>query len=173
VIGIYYIFNIIFVSISLAATVLVLKIHHNGNNNSRVPEWIKKILFLKLDFEQEIEQTKIENFKYTKQRNGFQNMNETFLETLNFSEKKNNKRLIIFKKILGIGKRFIESYKKKRVDSVCNEILNKEWCQVARRIDQIFFFISIITVKATPVYLFSKFLLNDKIENIFLKECSC
>ena len=46
-IGVYYIFNIIFVSISLASTVGILSLHHRGCNKTKVPKFFKILLFIR------------------------------------------------------------------------------------------------------------------------------
>jgi hypothetical protein len=47
VIGVYYIFNIIFVSLSLASTVGILNLHHRGFDKRKVPKFIKILLFIR------------------------------------------------------------------------------------------------------------------------------
>ena len=46
VIGLYYIFNIVLVSVSVSASVLVLNCHFRGHRVTRVPKWIKYVLLL-------------------------------------------------------------------------------------------------------------------------------
>ena len=45
--GLYYIFNIVLVSVSVSASVLVLNCHFRGHKITRVPNWIKTVLMLK------------------------------------------------------------------------------------------------------------------------------
>ena len=155
----------------MASTILVLKMHHNGKNNSRVPEWIKKILFLKLNFGEVYTQSNTN--KNLKQQICFQNEDEMIFKAGYLTEKKAKKTLKLFKKILEIGQKFFECYKKEKFNLTNDEILDNEWHVVARRIDRIFFLITIVTVDVAPVYFFGKFLFSDNIENAFLNKCSC
>jgi len=49
VVAVYYIFNIVLVSISVKASVHILNINFRGSSKDekRVPKWLKKILFIK------------------------------------------------------------------------------------------------------------------------------
>lgn len=49
VVAVYYIFNIVLVSISVKASVHILNINFRGSHKDekRVPNWLKKILFIK------------------------------------------------------------------------------------------------------------------------------
>jgi hypothetical protein len=49
VVAVYYIFNIVLVSISVKASVHILNINFRGSSKDekRVPNWLKKVLFIK------------------------------------------------------------------------------------------------------------------------------
>ena len=50
VIGVYYLFNILTVSISIALSVAVLNLHFRGHRKYRLPDWIKCVLFMNSDY---------------------------------------------------------------------------------------------------------------------------
>ena len=49
VIGVYYIFNIALVSLSLASTICVLNFHYRGHRKTKVPRWLKFLLIMKMN----------------------------------------------------------------------------------------------------------------------------
>ena len=115
VIGVYYVFNIIFVSISLSSTILILKIHHNGRDGQKVPQWLKKILFLDHRTKQEIENRNLEKIKKNQHlKQSLFVADKSHIEKLNFSDQNNSNRIQNLHKITKIGKDFIKTFKKER-----------------------------------------------------------
>lgn len=157
IIGVYTMFNIGLTSISVGASVFVLKLHFRGQNIKSVPKLIKKIFCIDLKMESDIK-------KLTR----FKNM---LIKT-----KSNNKNIQsnkeTFNKLLETTKKYLKSCESKNKKKSTSEIVYDEWRLLAQKIDLILFFLTFIVIFMTPLIMFGKFYLRDTMSNVS-KKCSC
>jgi hypothetical protein len=118
----YYVFNIGIVSLSVASSVYVLNLHFRGHKYSPVPDWIKKILFIKTTEDIGINLIKIKNFK-----KGFRSTALNKPSTLSLKALEGYYHLKNRKKSFAKGKVFNESdlNKKNNYNHVPNDLNDK------------------------------------------------
>lgn len=166
VIGLYYILNIFLLAIWLGATVGVLNFHFRGHKVTSIPNWLKRVLFMRtnnntsLDLVVEIDEKNNLKVKDESKRtlNNKQTTNTITAETN-------------IDKILKIMKIYIHKLDKTSSKSKQAEKIAIEWKEAARRIDLIFFVLVTTTVTVLPIYLFGKFMTNEY--TIVNRVCSC
>ena len=122
-------FNIGLTSISVGASVFVLKLHFRGQNIESVPKWIKKMF--NIDLRMESEMKKLTRFK---------NM---LLQNRDVKKMKNISNKKSFNQLLETTKKYLKNCEltNKKTKS---DLIYDEWRLLAQKLDFILFFISVI-----------------------------
>ena len=186
IIATYYFFNIGFVSISVACSVCVLNFHFRGSRKSKVPKWLKKILFIKENRSIKI-LNNIGNIKLTglnKKRktstasssiqtklvdecNKYQSdlhppvlvlssSKENLSKNYDLKAMENLNSKDTLEKILLTIRESLFALKMTTSYVITDNTIN-DWKLVAIRVDHILFVISCIIIFGTPWYLFGKY----------------
>jgi hypothetical protein len=156
VIGLYYTFNIIFVAISLTGSVFILNLHHRGHNIKKLPNWIKLTLGMKSfnKFRREIilnNNRLVSSELYNEYENEFKILKSKKVTS-------QEKQILVLLKLIKINFNKIENDKLKT--ALKQEIII-EWKEAAKRLEFIFFIISLITILSAPFLLFGRFYFLD------------
>jgi hypothetical protein len=149
-------FNIGLTSISVGASVFVLKIHFRGQNIHSVPKWIKNVFGIDLRMESEMK-------KLTR----FKNMLIKNRDSKKISSISNKES---FDYLLETTKRYLKNCE--LTNRSKSDLIYDEWRLCAQKLDFILFFISLVVVFMTPIIIFGKFYLRDNMSNV-TNQCSC
>lgn len=169
------------VSISVGATVLVLSCHFSGHyRNAKVPEWLKRLLVIKpaIDVNEILDDNgtfdklskNIKNIEYITKDDEKTNNPQSIQPLKDFGDI--NKERI--KKILKLIRYSVKIIDENRVKLINFHMDCHEWKLVARRMDLFLFFIQMIIVIVTPLFLFGK-IFFDEGQNFqgHQKKCQC
>jgi hypothetical protein len=178
IIATYYYFNIGFVSISVGFSVCVLNFHFRGPRKSKVPKWLKKILFIEENKSIKILNKTMNLVDFNDRKSPIKtklidecNIIESDSPSLialaslkdDISDKYDLRELDkvtskdhILEKILSTIKESLDALQTTASFVITDNILN-EWKLVAIRIDHILFTISCFITFFTPLFLFGKY----------------
>ncbi len=182
IIATYYFFNIGFVSISVGCSVCVLNFHFRGPRKSKVPKWLKKILFIEqneyikildnseninlinLDDKRKLSTSRLTSSKKTKEFNQNRSDSSSLIAlsslkgeiSSNLKSFENIHCKDTLEKMLCTIRESLFVLKKTTSYVIADNTLN-DWKQVAIRIDHILFVISCIIILFTPWFLFGKY----------------
>jgi len=188
IIGVYYTFNIIQVALSVGASVCVLRFHFRGHKPNKLPNLIKKLLFMNSLKEENLNQDKKEE-KFQLKNGHINNNNIINKNELDNKDEKIKKNTIITKTpnntvesnsllndsiltLVKLVEKTNKLMKKEKKNLIASEINKIEWKEAARRMDNILYLISFSIVTITPIYLFVGYFLHDhKIK--FAEKCNC
>jgi len=180
VIGLYYTFNIIFVALSLTASILILNINDNSQKKIQVPSWLKCVLFLKSKNNNKLYKLKVNSNNVMKKNSNICNKNQTTdLETTSsITCKKSACSCLnkLDKHLIAIYRLLKTSLKKVEIENITNENNQEcanDWLQIARRLECLFFIVSFITIIITPVYLFGQYFTRDFTKKTLTQNCGC
>ncbi len=171
-IGKYYLCNIFIVSLSLAGTVFILRLHFRGYKTNRVPERIRKIF--KID--------KLNGFDSKKLKAKSEiNLNSSIfkLNSIESNDKLNkeqdlNKKKSLTHKIFDLTKYDMKKSKEMKNQKKKLDLILVEWRELGRKIELIFFIINLLAVLILPTVLFIKYWFQDLSADHSLQEnCSC
>ena len=149
--GIYYTFNIALVSLSIASSILVLKVHFRGHKKERVPDFLKKFLLMPLNT----------HLNRPLNSNGLQMNNKNRKETRLININENESIINLLSKILKSTKTTNKLLMNEKIQLYKIEQIRTEWKEAARRIDRLLFFLSVSIVTSVPIILFSKYLFKE------------
>ena len=188
IIGVYYTFNIIQVALSVGASVCVLRFHFRGHKPNKLPNLIKKLLFMNSLKEENLNQDKKEE-KFQLKNGHINNNNIINKNELDNKDEKIKKNTIITKTpnntvesnsllndsiltLVKLVEKTNKLMKKEKKNLIASEINKIEWKEAARRMDNVLYLISVSIVTITPIYLFIGYFLND-FDIKFCEKCKC
>ena len=176
------IFNIFQVGLSVASSIIVLRLHFRGHKTQKLPKLLKKILKLEVKVKKTSNELFNKDMFYYGQTicNGYLPNEICFHKFINrydsnsskikindqiknnYRKSQNDPKIIIFlikalKSIKSIQKKIIKS----GTPSIPKLKLLIEWKEAAARLDNIFLVISILTVTLTPAFMFGKYIFED------------
>jgi hypothetical protein len=177
VIGLYYTFNIIFVALSLTASILILNINDNSQKKIQVPNWLKCVLFLKSK-NNKFYKLKVNNNVMKKNSNTCKNQNDLETTSSSIACKKSACSCLnkLDKHLIAIYRLLKTNLKKVEIEKITNENNQEcvnDWLQIARRLECLFFFVSFVTIIITPVYLFGQYFTRDFTKKTLTQNCGC
>ncbi len=144
IIGVYYMFNIVLVSISVTASVAVLNFHFRGHRRNRVPKFIRKIFFIKA------KQKVLENDNTYIQNNIDYSLN-------NFND--NKQKYFIYMNGNGkVNSNKLDSVKNRRPSELSNKTID-----IIK--DETYNFNQMVNSSSIPICLQNKINSNHEIEN--------
>jgi hypothetical protein len=183
IIGVYYTFNIIFVALLIAGSILIININSASQKRKQVPNWLKSVLFISKPKKFEIKTNTLSRKDMyattTLKRSMSINHNNTeptvgestMIKKLNCSCLfKLERHLIAIYRLLNTNLKKAEIIKNQTEYE--KEIWN-DWLLVAKRIEFLFFLISFIIVLITPLYLFGHYYFRDLTKNTLNSICGC
>lgn len=141
--------------------------------------WLKKILFIKNEYNFELDELDEFDLKLNGNANkkSFNVSNENkyvVLDTNRILDSIRNKsKESTLKRMVKIIKKSASLFEQDRLQSKNDEKIYIEWREVARRLDIILFIISILVVELTPIYLFGKYFLRMDNFHYFKNQCGC
>jgi hypothetical protein len=157
---------------------LIININHNFylfliEFNFKPPNWLKNILFIdskKLLFKQN------EYFLQKKENNIQISPIKCLIKKENTkpsNHEQDQNQNILLKKLVKQVKKKMRKINLENTQNKLKAEINMEWKEVARRLDQFFLVISLITIIIVPAYLFGEYAFRDFFEKIESQKAKC
>jgi hypothetical protein len=165
--------NCFYVAISIATSVIVLKVHYKGQETCQpVPIWVTKLLFLRTERSDRSKRAfadliKLDSF-------GRDTFGAREKPTTSPIKNKINVKQLYLKQLNDKFERLVDELEECQSEIEIMEHLADEWKLVARRIDRIFLVLSLITTFSLPIILWTQFRFEITYTNYMTtKSCAC
>lgn len=165
----------------LAGSIFILNINSYSKKKKKVPNWLRKVLFIKpkknssYEIKMNVANKEIYSFttlkrsvSYGLKENNNNNNNQVSTETTIYKKlncsclNKLERHLIAIYKLLNSNFKKLENEK---IQTEQDNEMQNDWLQVTKRVESIFFVVSFLIIVVTPVYLFGKYFLRYYFSN--------